>query len=528
MNPREPEVPGRIAEAGGLSPGIAAKVHRETGVPEADVFGVGSFYSLLARPDRKVRICQGLSCRLAGSEALLRQALDTGLPAEGCSCLASCDRPCAALRDRTVLPGLTAVDIARAAGKWQSLTSTSAPSAVGPLEAGPERCAIHLQGVPGFEGHALSSARAHGYDSVLRELEASGLQGRGGAGFPAARKWRAVREQAEPTRYLVLNADESEPGAFKDREVLLRRPDLVVEGLAIAAEAVGAREIFCYFRGEFEAPMASVSEAWNRLEQVGLLSGLSIHLHRGHGGYVCGEETALLEALEGRRPWPRHKPPFPFACGLWGNPTLVQNVETIALVPAIVRNGGSWFAALGKTGPGTKLYSISGHVQSPGVYELPLGSTLAEVLDAAGGCQGTLKAFQPGGASSGFLPVRAKDVPLDFESLRAWGTFLGAGGLVVLNDAADLREAVRAQLAFFEHESCGQCAPCRIGTGFLRHAYERWLASRKAGDLQAMRHLQHVDEAAWVMEQGSICGLGQTASLPLTLARKYFPEEFDT
>jgi len=223
---------------------------------------------------------------------------------------------------------------------------------------------------------------------------------------------------------------------------------------------------------------------------------------------------------------PRLKPPFPTEIGLWGKPTLIQNVETIACVPAIVLRGGRWFSDLGRTGAGTKLYSISGHVARPGIYELPLGVCLDELVEAAGGYVGQLHAFSPGGASSGFLPASERRRPLDFKALAEVGSMLGSAGVVVLNDTVDMLWAVREQLSFFEVESCGQCAPCRIGTRFLREAVDRFVASRNQGGADGKVHLSQVADAAWEMNEGSICGLGQTAPLPLTTALQYFPEAF--
>jgi NADH:ubiquinone oxidoreductase subunit F (NADH-binding) len=295
--------------------------------------------------------------------------------------------------------------------------------------------------------------------------------------------------------------------------------------LAIAAQAVGASEVYLYLRGEWEIPWGQVEAAIARFKEDGAFPGLHFHMHAGHGAYICGEETALIEALEGRRGMPRLKPPFPTENGLWGKPTLVHNVETIACVPGIVRRGGAWFKDLGRTAPGTKLYCISGHVAQPGTYELPLGVTLDELVAAAGGYVGTLKAFSPGGASSGFLPAEKSDVPLDFKALGELGSMLGSAGVVVLNDTVDIAWAVRQQLTFFEAESCGQCAPCRIGTRFQRESMDRHLDADSA-PVRASA-LSHVAEVAWQMNEGSICGLGQAASLPLTTALKWFPEAFE-
>jgi len=283
--------------------------------------------------------------------------------------------------------------------------------------------------------------------------------------------------------------------------------------------------VWCYLRGEFGGPWRSLQAELEAAKAAGLYPGIDFHLHAGHGAYICGEETALLEALEGKRGMPRLKPPFPTQVGLWGEPTLIHNVETIACVPAIVRRGGKWFAGLGRSGPGTKLYCLSGHVARPGVYEAPLGVTLDELLGAAGGVVGELKAFSPGGASSGFLPARESGRPLDFKSLAEAGSMLGSAGIVVLNDTVNLAEAALTQLRFFEHESCGQCAPCRIGTRFLREALER---AHDAAPGEARRAaLRHVADAAWQMNEGSICGLGQAAPLPLTSALLWFPEDFE-
>ena len=518
------EILEKIAALGGLTEGVAREVSRETGVPEADVYGAGSFFHLLANPSTKVRVCTGLSCQLAGARELLARAEASGLPVEPCSCLAACDRPPAVLLERATLAEVSAADIDRAAGDWTTLGSAACPDAdwrgaVGPAGVPAEQLALDLSGTPDYSGRAFARAASLGADAVIEAVDTSGLQGRGGAGFPAAVKWKSVRGQAERTRYVVLNADEGEPGTFKDREVMLRRPDLVLEGLAIAAHAIGATEVYCYLRGEFGGPWRAMERA---IECFGdALGGIQLHLHAGHGAYICGEETALLEALEGKRGMPRLKPPFPTEVGLWNKPTLIHNVETIACVPAIVERGGGWFRALGRTGAGTKLYCVSGHVTTPGTYELPLGVTLDELVEAAGGYDGELRAFSPGGASSGFLPASERGRPLDFKALAEAGSMLGSAGVVVLNESADLVQAVADQLHFFEVESCGQCAPCRIGTRFQRESVERFAADRTRS-----RSLAQVAEVAWEMNEGSICGLGQAASLPLTTALRYFPEEF--
>ncbi len=526
-------VPEELERLGGLRPGVAREVARRTGVPEADIYGVGSFFHLLSDPDVDVRVCQGLSCRLEGAEALLESAREAGLRAEGCQCLAACDRPPALLRKRRVLPAVTPAELEAAGGDPAAIHAAGAPGDqwtgdIGPDRDDPESLVFNMLGQPDYSGAAFDRALAMGPEALFDALETSGLQGRGGAGFPAHIKWRGVAGQAESTRYVILNADEGEPGTFKDRELLLRRPDLVIEGLAIAARAVGASEVYLYLRGEFEIPWEATERAIAAFAEAGRFEGLHFHMHAGHGAYICGEETALMEALEGKRGMPRLKPPFPTEAGLWGKPTLIHNVETIACLPAIVRRGGDWFRQLGRTGAGSKLYCVSGHVARPGVYELPLGVTLDELVETAGGYTGELQAFSPGGASSGFLPADKRDVPLDFKALADEGSMLGSAGVVVLDERVDMAWAVEQQLRFFEAESCGQCAPCRIGTRYLRESLGRHMQAARgdATDAAPDEHLAQVAEVAWQMNEGSICGLGQAAALPLTTALKHFPEAF--
>lgn len=482
-----------IERRGGLRPGVAREVSVALGVPEADVFGVGTFYTLLARPEVQLRICQGTSCMIAGAEQRIEAAASQGRACEAVSCLGQCDRAPVAVDEHLEL-----VSWGREGG----------------VTAGSDALAIDLGGEDDRSYRGLALAREIGAEAVIARIRASGLQGRGGAGFPAAFKWDAVRRESE-TAFVVVNADEGEPGTFKDREVILRRPHRMLEGMAIAAEAVGARACYIYIRGEFTRPRRQLEAA---IAEANL--DLDVHVVAGHGAYICGEETALLEALEGRRGMPRLKPPYPTQKGLWGKPTLVNNVETLACVPEIVLRGGDWFRELGRTEPGTKLYCISGHVGAPGVYELPLGVSLDELVEVAGGYVGTPKAFSPGGASSGFLPMTHRVTPLDFGALAKAGSMLGSAGVVVLNDTVDMAQAARWGQVFFEDETCGQCAPCRLGCSVQRQAVDRYLGDRNP------QHLQHVELVHWEMEEGSICGLGMAASSPLLSAKRYFPEDF--
>ncbi len=496
-NANRPAVMDLLEHHGGLAPGVSAKVSEETGVPEADIYGVVSFYTLLAKPG-VARVCQGISCAMAGCDALA-DALDArGEPYEKVSCLGYCDQAPVQI-DREL-----------------ELTKFGPVGSVTPDD--PD-LPINLAGHDDASYNALAAFEEMEPDAFLDQLQSSGLQGRGGAGFPAWIKWKAVRNEAAGIRYVVVNADEGEPGTFKDRETMLRRPHRLIEGLAIACRYVGATTAYIYLRGEFPAPRRALEVALAQARPH--LTGLDIRLTMGHGAYICGEETALLEAIEGKRGMPRLKPPYPTQVGLFGEPTLINNVETLACVPEIVLRGGDWFKNLGKTEPGSKLYCISGHIQSPGVYELPLGATLNALVQAAGGYVGTPKAFSPGGASSGFLPMDYAETPLDFKGLAKVGSMLGSAGVVVLNDTVDMAQAVRWQQIFFEDESCGQCAPCRIGCRMQRQAIDAFIETGKVASLE------HTEDLHWEMEEGSICGLGMVASLPLLTAQKHFPTEFE-
>ena len=487
-----------LEHEGGVTEEAVRRVHEATGVPEADIWGTGLFYSLISRPGKRVRVCDGLTCQMFGADELAAKLEAGGKEVERVSCLGQCDRAPATLDEE--------MELVTYEGREYCVTPDD-----------PE-LPMNLSGEPDTQFQQLAKAREIGRVAVLEQLEISGLQGRGGAGFPAHFKWRSVAEQPETERYVVCNADESEPGTFKDRELILRQSHKVIEGLAIAAVTCGAKDIFIYIRGEFtnehRALQAAVKDSLDKIGE------LTINIVKGHGAYICGEETALLESLEGRRGMPRLKPPYPTEKGFRGKPTLMHNVETAACVPSIIQRGGQWFKEQGRTEPGSKLFCISGHVNKPGVYELPLGVTLDEVVEAAGGYDGNPMTFSPGGASSGFLPMKYRDIPLDYNSLQEVGSMLGSSGIVVVNDTVDMAEAVRWQLIFFERESCGQCAPCRLGTRYLRRQLDSLI---QIGDETA---LEMADDVGWEMEEGSICGLGMVAHKPLESAREHFPEAF--
>jgi NADH-quinone oxidoreductase subunit F len=368
---------------------------------------------------------------------------------------------------------------------------------------------------------ALPKAVELGPDGVIREVLASKLQGRGGAAFPAGRKWEAVAKQPAYPHYLVCNADESEPGTFKDRVLMEEDPFAVIEAMTIAAYATGCETGYLYVRGEYPLAEARIRGAVAAARTAGLLGpnvhgkgfAFDVEVRRGAGAYICGEETALFNSIEGFRGEPRNKPPFPVEKGLFGKPTVINNVETLVNVLPIVAAGGDAFAAIGtgsSTGP--KLFCLSGHVAKPGVYEVPFGATLRELIELAGGVPGgrSVGAVLLGGAAGSFVSPAELDVPLTFEGTRAIGASLGSGVIMVFDDRADLRGAVRRIAAFFRDESCGQCVPCRVGTERQEELVARLDAGRPLRSRAEEDTL--LDEIARAMKDASICGLGQTAS----------------
>jgi formate dehydrogenase len=354
-------------------------------------------------------------------------------------------------------------------------------------------------------------------EGVIATLGESGLRGLGGAGFPAGRKWSFVRAEAKP-RYLAVNADEGEPGTFKDRYYLERRPHQFLEGALIAAWAVEAEAAYIYLRDEYPAVREILIEEIAAVEAAGLAPHTKVHLRRGAGAYICGEESAMIESIEGKRGLPRHRPPYVAQVGIFGRPTLVNNVETLYWVPEILSKGAPWFAGQGRNGgKGPRSYSVSGRVREPGVKLAPAGITVRELIEeyCGGMAQGhAFKAYLPGGASGGILPAAMGDIPLDFGTLEEHGCFIGSHAVVVLSDRDDIKAAARNLMRFFEDESCGQCTPCRNGT-------------EKAVKLMsgATWDAGLLEELAQTMRDASICGLGQAAPNPLTSVLKFFPED---
>lgn len=371
-------------------------------------------------------------------------------------------------------------------------------------------------------------------ESVIDVIEKSGLQGRGGAGFPAGRKWKFVRAAKGEKKYVVCNADESEPGTFKDRIVLEGDPHLTIEAMTIAGYAVGADEGYIYIRGEYGLAFRRLEKAILQAKEFGFLGknifgtnfNFNIHIHAGAGAYVCGEETALLESLEGKRGEPRSRPPYPTTNGLWDKPTLVNNVETLANIPAILRNGAEWYRSFGTpSSPGTKVYTIMGNVNFSGVIEVPMGITLREVINiyAKGMKPGSiLKLAQTGGSSGSIIPAVLQDTPMDFESFRKAGVSLGSGALLICDQNTCIVDLTKVLLQFFRFESCGKCTPCRIGTQRAYEIVER--ISQGQGKLEDLDKLLNL---ANEMERASNCGLGQTAAVPIRDMLKHFRTEVE-
>ena len=388
-------------------------------------------------------------------------------------------------------------------------------------------------GVGGYE--ALKKALTMGPDAVTQEVIASELRGRGGAGFPTGRKWTFVPKDHPGPRYLICNADESEPGTFKDRELIEHDPHMLIEGIAIASYAIKANTAYIYIRGEFvrwarilEEAIAD-ARAKRHLGRNVLGSGydIDIWVHRGAGAYICGEETALIESLEGKRGFPRLKPPFPAVVGVFGKPTVVNNVETLACVPHIITRGAAWFAAIGRprnTGP--KLYCVSGHVAKPGVYELPIGVTFREIIEEhCGGMRkgSQLKAFFPGGSSAPIMTAAEVDVRADFDACAEAGTMLGSGGVIVLDQSVDIVEAAANLAHFYAHESCGQCTPCREGSDWAMDILDRMAAGHgRPGDADALLRI-----CRFASQGMTICPLGDAFALPISSMIKKFRDEFD-
>ena len=543
------------SRVGWISEGGLGYVCDRLNVPPADAWGVATFYALLAtspRPPRVVHVCDDIACKCAGADgifAALESTAGTALHHEPqgahvitsngavwmrSPCLGMCEQAPAAFvtdageapRER-LLGRVSADQLAGLIAGAEVGPSANRPAVRQPL---PELRLLRRVGridptsldayrsTGGYD--ALARALDMGPEAVIGEVIASKLVGRGGAAFPTGRKWEAVRTQPASPHYLVCNADESEPGTFKDRVLMEGDPYAVVEAMTIAAFATGCTQGYLYVRGEyplaFERMQHAIAEA-RRHQLLGpnvLGRGVSfdIEIRRGAGAYICGEETALFESIEGKRGEPRNKPPFPVSAGLFGKPTVVNNVETLANIPAIVLEGGASFAAIGTAqSTGTRLFCVSGHVQHPGLYEAPYGTTLHAVIAMAGGLREgkRLQAVLLGGAAGTFVRPDELDLKLTHEDVRAAGTTLGSGVVMVVDETVDLRDLILRIAAFFRDESCGQCVPCRVGTVRQEEALHRISHGRVPGDVT--KELALLEDIGIAMRDASICGLGQTA-----------------
>jgi formate dehydrogenase len=489
-------------------------------IRRGEVAEVVSFYSYLELPHDCLRICTGPVCDCLGARDLLARARElapASLPVVEVPCLGHCDLAPAGTRSDTVVPALTPSVLENAiAGDGAAAVTYSANDGATPGPARPDATLAEYESRGGIAVLRDLPSR----DRVLAELEAAGLVGYGGAGFPTFRKWAAAAGQPAP-RVLVVNADEGEPGTIKDRYVMELRPHLLIEGMLVAARFAEAERAIVYLREEYATARARLETAIGEFRKAGLLDGLTVEIVTGAGSYVCGEETAMLESLEGRRGLPRLRPPFPAEAGYLGLPTLINNVETLAHVPAIVRDGGAWFAGLGVNGAtGVRLWSISGSVERPGCYEAPNGVVLRDLLDYAGGAVGEIGAVVPGGAASGVLPPAALDAPLTRDALAEWGCAVGSAAVQVFPASYPVLRLVREAMRFFAEESCQKCTPCRIGTRGLEHMLHELEKGRTP-----LRGTQ-LEEWLNVMERGSICGLGQAAPAPLRAAMRHWPEVF--
>jgi formate dehydrogenase len=497
-----------------ISAGHLAALADEMKLSFAEVFETATFYAHFdivkeGEPDiapLTIRVCDSLTCAMLGGETLLadlQSKAGPGIRVVRAPCVGFCDSaPVAEVGHRYVLEATTPEVLATAA---RGETDPVIPDYV-------DYDAYVKDG--GYKLLADLRAGKIGKEDILKALDDSSLRGLGGAGFPTGRKWRAVLGEPGP-RLMAVNADEGEPGTFKDRFYLLRDVHRFIEGTLIAAHIIDASDVYIYLRDEYPAAHKLLPKEFAKLPP----GGPTLHLRRGAGAYICGEESSLLESIEGKRGLPRHKPPYPFQVGLFGLPTLINNLETLFWVRDIVEKGASWWKSHGRNGrQGLRSYSVSGRVKDPGVKLAPAGITVRELIDeyCGGMADGhSFRAYLPGGASGGILPASMDDIPLDFGTLEKYGCFIGSAAVVILSQQDSVRLAALNLMRFFEDESCGQCTPCRVGTQKAAILMERPVWNTKL-----------LDELSQAMRDASICGLGQAAANPLTSVIKYFPDEF--
>ncbi len=511
------------AETGWISPGGLNHVCGVLQVPPAEAYGVATFYELFRTDDpghdeSVVHVCMDTSCHIAGAEAFAQSLEADGKRVHRGPCLGQCERAPAQFVQGRGEPDHVPADA----------STIDAPGSYRVPQHGSADLRL-LQRVGVVDPTSLASYREHGGyaatekalaigpDAVIAEIRAAGLTGRGGAAFPTAIKWRGVADEHASRKHVIANCDESEPGTFKDRVVMEQDPFAVVEGLTLAGLTVGAEQGWIYIRGEYPLATARLAGAVEQARTAGLLgddvmgSGkrFDIEIRRGAGAYICGEETALMESIEGYRGEPRNKPPFPSTHGLFGDPTVINNPETLLNASFIVLSGADAYRFAGtEKSPGTRLFCLSGHVAQPGVYEVPMGTTLGELIETAGGATGTTKAILMGGAAGGFVGPDQLDLRLTAEDTAAAGTTLGSGVVTLFDDTVDFTALVIRIAEFFRNESCGQCVPCRVGT---TRQHEVLVEMRARGSLSDERNLL-IDDMASAMADASICGLGHTAA----------------
>jgi formate dehydrogenase beta subunit len=461
-------------------------------------------------PPLTVRVCDSLTCELMGAQKLLAalpKKLGTKVRVVRAPCMGGCHNAPVAAIGHALHEHAIVDSVAKAAKNGHA--------AHPPLAAYRDVAAYRADG-----GYKLLEACLAGkvpLEDILKKLEDSQIKGLGGAGFPTGRKWRFVRAEPKP-RLMAVNADEGEPGTFKDRIYLETDPHRFIEGMLIGAWVVEATDIYIYLRDEYPQCRAMLMEEMPKVEAAGLLNHVRAHLRRGAGAYICGEESAMLESIEGKRGLPRHKPPFPSQVGLFGRPTLINNVETLYWVRDIVEKGPEWFSSQGRRGrKGMRSFSVSGRVKNPGMKLAPAGITVRELIDeyCGGMADGhAFKGYLPGGASGGILPASMSDLPLDFGTLEQYGCFIGSAAVVILSDKDDMKDVALNLLRFFEDESCGQCTPCRVGT-------------EKAVKLMQAKQWDKalIEELTKVMGDASICGLGQAAMNPVKMVLKHFSKD---
>jgi NADH-quinone oxidoreductase subunit F len=523
--------------AGWISPGGLDHACRVLEVPPAEAYGVATFYHLFTHEppaaDDTVHVCDDVACRLVGAVGLIDDLRTGGHHVKASPCLGQCERAPAVMVQRRGRPDLTVAatdggtvsvaEVAVAIGSGVSTPSVTVPQAGDPgLRLLARVGVVDPSSLDGYRAHggyrALEASVAMGGDRVIAEVTASGLSGRGGAAFPTGIKWRGVADQEGRPRHLVCNADESEPGTFKDRVVMEGDPFSLVEAMTVAGLAIGAEQGWLYIRGEYPVAIERLSGAISAARNAGLLgedvagSGrrFDISLRIGAGAYICGEETALFNSIEGFRGEPRNKPPFPTTHGLFGEPTAINNVETLVNVLTVVLAGSAAYAAEGtERSPGTKLFCLSGRVNRPGTYEVEFGATLGDLIDLAGGLPdgSRLRAVLLGGAAGSFVGPESLDLPLTLEATREAGVSLGSGVIMVFDESDDMVDTVRRIAEFFRDESCGQCVPCRVGTVRQEEVLVRLGRGIALDDERDL-----LDDLAAVMKDASICGLGQTAS----------------